>query len=134
MNQTQEAPLYPPMPEIRHLTFRSSRIIYYGPHACSNCGISICKMGHEFGGTAFTYPSGPIYPNSEWHPHVCDPKRVASLPKASEPPQHPPDVVRMYSDSEVRKILRRAQKRGINLEAGSPIEKLTIADLDDLLT
>ena len=38
----------------------------------------ICKMGHDFGGTAFTYPDdGPIYPNTEWHPHVCDPELVA---------------------------------------------------------
>ncbi|HXI43889.1 MAG TPA: hypothetical protein VNH83_28160 [Bryobacteraceae bacterium] len=34
-------------------------------------------MGTEFGGNAFTYPEGPIYPNTEWHPHVCDPKMVA---------------------------------------------------------
>lgn len=83
------APLYPPLPEIRHLTFRSSRIIYYGPHACGNCDVLICKMGHEFGGNAFTYPEGPIYPNTEWHPHVCDPKRVAAVPKASVAPTVP---------------------------------------------
>jgi hypothetical protein len=71
---------YPAPPErINHLTFRSSRIIYYGPHPCGNCGILICKMGHEFGGNAFTYPGGPIYPNTEWHAHVCDPKRVANM-------------------------------------------------------
>lgn len=73
-----------------HLTFRSSRIIYYGPHACTNCGVTICKMGLEFGGNAFTYPSGPIYPNTEWHPHVCDPKVVAKLPKPTPPPPAPP--------------------------------------------
>lgn len=56
------------------MTFRSSKIIYYGPHECSGCGQKICKMGHEFGGNAFTYPEGPIYPNTEWHVHVCDPK------------------------------------------------------------
>ncbi len=71
---------------MNHLTFRSSRIIYYGPHACENCGVLICKMGHNFGGNAFTYPEGPIYPNTEWHAHVCDPKRVAMLPKT--PPVH----------------------------------------------
>lgn len=58
------------------LTFRNSRIVYYGPHECSNCGILIAKMGDEWGGTAFTYPSGPVYPNTEWHPHVCDPFEV----------------------------------------------------------
>lgn len=65
-----------------NLTFRSSRIVYYGPHACENCGLSICKMGKAFGGNAFSYPEGPIYPNTEWHPHVCDPKLVAKMPSA----------------------------------------------------
>ena len=55
------------------LTFRNSRIVYYGPHPCDNCGIDVAKMGHEWGGSAFTYPRGPVYPNTEWHPHVCDP-------------------------------------------------------------
>ena len=59
-----------------NLTFRNSKIIYYGPHACENCGAMICKMAHEFGGNAFTYPEGPIYPNTEWHLHVCDPRLV----------------------------------------------------------
>jgi hypothetical protein len=59
-----------------NITFRSSRVLYYGPHDCSNCGILIAKMGDEWGGTAFTYPSGPVYPNTEWHPHVCDPFEV----------------------------------------------------------
>ena len=67
-------PTYPPVPHRSNLTFRSSRIIYYGPHACENCGALICKMAQAFGGNAFTYPEGPIYPNTEWHPHVCDPK------------------------------------------------------------
>lgn len=68
----------PAVPErVNHLSFRSSRIIYYGPHACTNCGVTIAKMGQEFGGNAFTYPEGPIYPNTEWHPHVCDPKRAS---------------------------------------------------------
>lgn len=58
------------------LTFRNSKIIYYGPHPCDNCGIDVAKMGNEWGGTAFTYPSGPVYPNTEWHPHVCDPFEV----------------------------------------------------------
>jgi hypothetical protein len=33
-------------------------------------------MGEEFGHNSFTYPEGPIYPNTEWFPHVCDPKLV----------------------------------------------------------
>lgn len=58
------------------MTFRNSKIIYYGPHTCENCGVMIVRMGTEWGGTAFTNPEGPIYPNTEWHPHVCDPKLV----------------------------------------------------------
>jgi hypothetical protein len=61
----------PAFREQHHLTFRNSRIIYYGPHECERCGVMICRMGHEFGANAFTYPEGPIYPNTEWHPHVC---------------------------------------------------------------
>ncbi len=58
------------------LSFRSTRITYYGPHPCENCGVTITKMGNEFGGNAFTYPKGNIYPNTEWHVHVCDPHDV----------------------------------------------------------
>ena len=58
------------------LTFRNSKIVYYGPHSCENCGAAIVKMGREWGGTAFNHPEGPIYPNTEWHPHVCDPAMV----------------------------------------------------------
>lgn len=81
---------------MNHLTFRSSRIVYYGPHACNNCGAMICKMGFDFGGNAFTYPEGPIYPNTEWHPHVCDPKAVQKFKQMeasripAEPPTQPP--------------------------------------------
>ena len=73
-----------------NLTFEDPIIIYYGPHSCSNCGALICKMGSEFGGNAFTYPHGPIYPNTEWHPHVCDPKLVKSF-HANHIPSAPPD-------------------------------------------
>jgi hypothetical protein len=58
------------------LTFRNSRIVYYGPNDCPNCGIPIVKMGTEWGGTSFTYPKEPVYPNTEWHPHVCDPALI----------------------------------------------------------
>lgn len=61
---------------MQKLTFRSSKIIYYGPHECANCGQMIVKMGQEFGGNAFNQPEGPIYPNTEWHVHVCDSKKV----------------------------------------------------------
>jgi hypothetical protein len=62
-----------------NLTFRSSRIRYYGPHDCVNCGRSITKMADAFGGSSFNYPKGPIYPNTEWHSHVCDPADVSKL-------------------------------------------------------
>lgn len=64
---------------MQKLTFRSSKVVYYGPHACENCGRMIAKMGKEFGGNAFDYPDGPIYPNTEWHPHVCNPADVSRL-------------------------------------------------------
>lgn len=80
-----ETPLHPPSPFNKHLTFRSSRIIYYGPHACLSCGVLICKMAQMFGGNAFTYPSGLIYPNTEWHPHVCDPKGTSGATQVPEP-------------------------------------------------
>jgi len=70
------------------MTFRSSRVVYYGPHSCENCGGMICKMGREFGGTSFSYPEGPIYPNTEWHPHVCDPQLRRIRP--SQPSQDLP--------------------------------------------
>jgi hypothetical protein len=56
------------------LTFRSSKVVYYGPHSCANCGKTVVKMGVEFGGNAFDYPDEPIYPNTEWHVHICDPR------------------------------------------------------------
>jgi len=59
-----------------NISWRNSKIVYYGPNECLNCGTAIAKMGAEWGSNAFTYPKGPIYPNTEWHPHVCDPVRV----------------------------------------------------------
>lgn len=74
-----------------NITFRNSKIVYYGPHECSNCGILIAKMGAEWGGTAFTYPdpTDHIYPNTEWHPHVCDQSRVKRIPHVNIEPQPP---------------------------------------------
>ena len=94
MNEQQHTYPAPPAP-VSHLTFRNSRIIYYGPHDCDHCGVLICKMGHQFGGNAFTYPEGPIYPNIEWHPHVCDPKRVARLPSPLSVPTEQPAPPRL---------------------------------------
>jgi hypothetical protein len=42
-------------------------------------------MGTEFGGNAFTAPTPPIYPNTEWHIHVCDPALAEMHPKAANP-------------------------------------------------
>jgi hypothetical protein len=61
------------------LTFRNSKIVYYGPHPCEGCGAMIVKMGVEWGGTAFNAPDTYAYPNTEWHPHVCDPVDVGKL-------------------------------------------------------
>ena len=80
------------------LTFRNSKIVYYGPHPCDNCGAVIVKMGIEFGGTAFNAPDGYPYPNAEWHPHVCDPAAVGKLrtdaEKAGLEPSCAPNTVR----------------------------------------
>lgn len=88
------------------VTFRNSKIVYYGPHSCENCGVLIAKMGHEWGGNAFTYPEGPIYPNTEWHPHVCDPANVEamSLPK---PPEQAPNPPSPTSADAVRHMVNR---------------------------
>jgi hypothetical protein len=58
------------------ISFRNSKVVYYGPHVCENCGEMICRSGNEFGASSFTYPSTPIYPNTEWNPHFCNPQDV----------------------------------------------------------
>lgn len=58
------------------ISFRSSAVVYYGPHSCDECGEMVVKAGREFGGTVFSQPDGPIYPNTEWRPHLCDPMVV----------------------------------------------------------
>lgn len=45
--------------------------IFYGPFACDKCAARICRTARASGGEEFTYPDGPIYPNTEWAPHVC---------------------------------------------------------------
>jgi hypothetical protein len=47
--------------------------IFYGPHACSDCKKLIVKASREEGGAAFDQPDGPIYPNTEWQRHNCQP-------------------------------------------------------------
>jgi len=46
-------------------------LIYYGPYACERCGEMICRVSREQGGADYTYPTGPIYPNTQWHRHTC---------------------------------------------------------------
>jgi len=58
------------------LSFRNSKVVYYGPHPCDNCGETICRAGNEYGSSSFTYPTYPIYPNTEWNPHLCNPHDV----------------------------------------------------------
>lgn len=61
------------------VSWRSAKLVYYGPFKCENCGIMICRIGREWGGNSFTYPKEPIFPNTEWHPHVCDPDLVRQV-------------------------------------------------------
>lgn len=70
----------------RTLSFRSTRIVYYGPHPCQICGAMICKASDHQGGSAFNYPDEPIYPNTEWHAHFCD---KPGLPVGHDIPGHP---------------------------------------------
>lgn len=54
----------------------SSKAIFYGPFSCERCAETICRMGREFGDEVYTYPQGPIYPNTEWVPHVCEQRGI----------------------------------------------------------
>jgi hypothetical protein len=40
---------------------------------------------------------------------------------------------RFYSEEEICALLARAEEIGLSLEAGSPLEKLTIRELERLL-
>lgn len=55
---------------------RKQEAVYYGPHACGQCGLMICRMGSEYGSDSYTYPEGPIYPNTDWSPHVCQQRDI----------------------------------------------------------
>lgn len=46
-------------------------VIYYGPHACEECGALICRVALEQGGDKFDYPTGIFYPNTQWNHHEC---------------------------------------------------------------
>jgi hypothetical protein len=47
--------------------------IFYGPHPCSSCGKLIVRASLAQGGEAFDQPDGPIYPNTPWQRHDCQP-------------------------------------------------------------
>ena len=71
-------------------------IIFYGPHACEDCGVMIAKASREQGGEAFDYPEGPIYPNTPWAPHVhrpvtADEKKARLMWPNSPAPPEPPE-------------------------------------------
>lgn len=68
------------------LSFRSTRIVYYGPHPCEICSAIICKAADTQGGSAFNYPEGPVYPNTEWHAHFCN---KPAIPVGYDVPGHP---------------------------------------------
>ena len=63
----------------KHLTFRSQELVYYGPFQCEYCGVTICRMAKDQGGNSFTYPDGPIYPNTIWESHICNPAAVLAM-------------------------------------------------------
>lgn len=56
--------------------------LFYGPHACSQCGRMIAKAAVKQGGAEYNYPLGPIYPNTDWRRHDCP--GSAGLPKPDE--------------------------------------------------
>lgn len=49
----------------------SNKTIFYGPHECDVCGKTICKVSKDQGGEEYDYPTGIIYPNTEWKKHSC---------------------------------------------------------------
>lgn len=74
--------------------------IWYGPHACSVCGVMIVKASREDGGAEYEPParllriyqrgseSGSpdlVYPMT-WRPHEHDLARATGMPRASNTP------------------------------------------------
>lgn len=56
---------------MERLTVRKPSLVYYGPHQCPGCTAMICRVSIEQGGRMYEYPDGPIYPNTEFWPHIC---------------------------------------------------------------
>lgn len=59
--------------------------VFYGPHNCSGCDNLIVKAAVEQGGQEFDAPEGPIYPNTQWTPHVCSGVKSAPVASVAEP-------------------------------------------------
>jgi hypothetical protein len=45
----------------------------------------------------------------------------------------PPAIKKRYTGKEILDLLQEANRRGLDLSAGSPLENLTLAELDRLL-
>lgn len=93
--------------------------IWYGPHACESCGVTIVKAAREHGGAALepparlmdAYQNGArsrdvdlVYPMT-WTPHLCDPVTVEAwktqTPATIAPPDTPAVSDRPLSDDPV---------------------------------
>jgi len=48
-------------------------LIYYGPHSCAECGGRIVVAARDQGAVAYDAPDEPIYPNTQWAPHIHAP-------------------------------------------------------------
>ena len=87
--------------------------IWYGPHQCSVCGELIVKAAREQGGDEYDAPpSGQLYPNHVWVPHIHGHTRQG------EPQMSPPNVPPLSVPSGTDSGQSRDRKRITILEAG----------------
>lgn len=94
-----------------------STLVYYGPHECGRCGRLIVKAAFEQGGAEFDYPRhDPIYPNTRWTPHACDPADIAARPQPGGAPTswrtHTLSGLDITDLAAVRRALANAQAVG----------------------
>lgn len=54
---------------VHHVLTAWENVVFYGPHACAECGQPIVKAALQQGGQEFDAPEGPIYPNTRWTRH-----------------------------------------------------------------
>jgi hypothetical protein len=79
--------------------------IWYGPHACQSCGVTIVKAAREQGGAEFEPPArlmqvyhrgseaqqvDLVYPQV-WAPHICDAAAVERWKTLATPSAMPPE-------------------------------------------